>query len=76
MASYHETDDYDDEDDTVPCPNCGSDIYEDAEQCPICNEYITHGSQLSPHWKMTSATLLILAALAATGYIVGLLFSR
>ena len=64
-------DDFDD--DTVPCPNCGSDIYEDAEQCPICSEYITHGSQIRPHWKWTSAALLFLFAICAIGYIVALL---
>ena len=26
----------------VPCPKCGCDIYEEAEQCPLCGEYITH----------------------------------
>ncbi len=27
--------------DTVVCPNCGADVYEDAEQCPRCGEWIT-----------------------------------
>ena len=30
-------DDYyneDDDSETVPCPECGTDVYEDAEQCP------------------------------------------
>jgi hypothetical protein len=31
----------DDTFDTVPCPACGSDVFEDAERCPICGEYIT-----------------------------------
>ncbi len=25
----------------LPCPNCGADVYEDAEQCPVCGYYIT-----------------------------------
>jgi hypothetical protein len=32
----------DDESDVVPCPKCGADVYEDAEQCPSCGEYIVH----------------------------------
>jgi ribosomal protein S27AE len=36
--------DYDDDSDdvtqTVRCPNCGTDVYEDAEQCPTCGEYV------------------------------------
>jgi hypothetical protein len=27
--------------DTVPCPNCGRQIYDDAERCPYCENYIT-----------------------------------
>lgn len=34
-------DEYDDETETVRCPNCGTDVYEDAEQCPVCGEYVT-----------------------------------
>ncbi len=38
-------DDYDDDDEseTIPCPSCGADIYEDAEACPHCGDYIHHG---------------------------------
>ena len=31
-------DDSDDVTATVRCPNCGTDVYEDAEQCPKCGE--------------------------------------
>ena len=34
--------DDDDSTELVPCPRCGCDIYEEAEQCPVCGEYITH----------------------------------
>ncbi len=43
-------DDYDSDDDAygdedeaerLPCPACGAEIYEDAEQCPVCGEYVT-----------------------------------
>jgi hypothetical protein len=26
---------------TVPCPYCKRDIYDDAERCPYCENYIT-----------------------------------
>ena len=32
---------HDDEAETVPCPSCGTDVYEDAPACPVCGEYIT-----------------------------------
>lgn len=36
---------YDDGDDdetlTVPCRSCGTDVYEDAVQCPSCGDYVT-----------------------------------
>ena len=47
-------DDYDDEDDygTIPCPNCGEDVYDDSPRCPQCGEYITSSSRRSskPIW--------------------------
>jgi uncharacterized paraquat-inducible protein A len=33
----------DDETDTVPCPKCGRDIVEDADQCPYCGEWVIQG---------------------------------
>jgi hypothetical protein len=25
----------------IPCPHCGEDVYDDAEQCPACGSWIT-----------------------------------
>ncbi len=39
-------DEFDEEEDstaTTPCPACGIEIYEDAERCPHCGEYVVHG---------------------------------
>jgi hypothetical protein len=33
--------DEEDDDDTVPCPNCRRAIHEEAERCPYCEQYIT-----------------------------------
>lgn len=49
----HDSDsfDYDDEehdteeDDVIPCPACHREVYELAERCPHCGEYITLGDQ-------------------------------
>lgn len=35
-----EDDDDSDENAVVPCPKCGCDVYEDAEQCPLCGEWL------------------------------------
>ena len=52
--------DWDDDDasQTLPCPECGHNVYEDAEQCSACGNYITHRSQLSPLWRWTAVVLL------------------
>lgn len=45
--------DWDDEDDledldddvaeTIPCPDCGADVYEEADVCPVCGCYLYRG---------------------------------
>lgn len=40
-------DDFDDEADTIPCPFCRREIYEDAERCPYCDKYIS--DEDAPH---------------------------
>jgi len=36
----------------VPCPNCGRGIFEDAQQCPACHQWIirTNSWRSSPKW--------------------------
>ena len=34
-------DEADDETEVVACPNCGTDVYEDAVRCPVCETYLT-----------------------------------
>jgi hypothetical protein len=60
LGDGHDNDYWDDDaldDDTaevMPCPECGAEIYEDAEQCPVCGCYVTFGtspwSGRSPIW--------------------------
>ncbi|QDU63745.1 hypothetical protein Pan216_46260 [Planctomycetes bacterium Pan216] len=65
---YPEPDNEDDDDlitQTVTCPSCGREVYEDAEQCPICGDYITPGSSSvfagKPIWFVVIAILGIIA---------------
>lgn len=49
---------------TVSCPNCGQDVYEDADRCPYCNEYITAASSGGrPTWLIIAAILALLGVL-------------
>ena len=51
----------------VECPRCGVDIYEDAEQCPLCGEWITHGTSAwggRPWWWVALGACGIAAIIA------------
>lgn len=59
---------------TMACPLCGEDIYDDAERCPECGNYIAWSdaeqrapSQFTkrPLWIIATAVLLIYAMLHA-----------
>lgn len=74
----HETWDVDDSDPpdgagTVRCQNCGTEVYEDASQCPTCGDYILPSKQESgfPKWMIWLAFLIVFAILF--GYIAPLL---
>jgi hypothetical protein len=52
---------------TVPCPQCRAQVYEDAVQCPACGTYITHQSHAwsgRPVWWIVLGLLGVLAAIA------------
>jgi len=54
----------DDLSETVACPECGAEVYEDAVRCPVCGTYIPSGSGLfanRPGWWIAVAILLVLA---------------
>jgi len=49
--------------DEAPCPNCGAMIYEMAEFCPRCKQYISWNdpaNQPRPVWKILVVVLLVL----------------
>ena len=45
-----------DESTTVECPNCGEQVYEDAEQCPLCQQYIV--PDFDNHYRSTRFSIL------------------
>ena len=67
--------DFDDElTETVPCPHCGAEVYEDAVQCPACGTYLTHQANVwsgRPTWWIVLGLLGILAVLLVlAGYAI------
>ena len=56
----------DDSTETVPCPECGAQVYEDAPQCPRCGNYITHDTRVwtgRPLWWIILGILGVLATI-------------
>ena len=55
--------------DTVPCGHCAAQVYEDAEQCPHCGEWIIRrgASALSgkPLWWQIAGLLGMIAVILA-----------
>jgi hypothetical protein len=49
-------------DDTMPCPYCGADIYDDSERCASCGSYLS--DEDSPSARSWSFRLLALICLA------------
>jgi RNA polymerase subunit RPABC4/transcription elongation factor Spt4 len=76
MMTSGEYDEWDEEDDfeqddideaaTVACSFCGREIYEDAERCPYCENYVvaeSGTSQRKPLWIIITALVCIYAML-------------
>lgn len=57
-----------------PCPNCGEEIYEDAEQCPYCGEYVVSGSRPSNLWGKKSLIWIVIGILGVISTVIVLLF--
>jgi len=61
-------DDSDEDTETVSCPKCGIDVYEDAPQCPLCGEYLTQDRSVwsgRPVWFTLLAVTGIVAVIAS-----------
>lgn len=82
MASRWEEDEHDDEDwehgaweddeelEFLPCPECGKQVYEEAEQCPYCGSYIIDANRqtLSDIFYWTAIVLIVLFVLGYISY--------
>lgn len=58
---------WDDDENTIPCPHCGRDVYEDSERCPYCENYLSSedGPPAAKPWWIFVAVAICLAAMAA-----------
>ena len=56
--------DDDDEVELLPCPSCGAEIYEDAEYCSICGEYIVFSTNTLDSWPPWAVALGFLGIIA------------
>lgn len=69
--------DSDVESDTVRCPECGAEIYEDVELCPRCGFYVEGASDHSladrPRWFVVLGVLGILATLLVLSGLLSLI---
>lgn len=56
---------------TVRCPNCGADVYEDAEQCPRCGEYVEFSTSVWQDkplpWVMVGLAGIVAVILTLSG---------
>jgi hypothetical protein len=68
-SEYPDLDDSDDEaTETISCPECQADIYEDAEQCPVCGSYVIGTTNIwtgKPIWWVFLGLLGIIAVILA-----------
>lgn len=65
--------DYGDDEDaeTVPCPHCGADVYEGAEQCPRCGKYLSAEDAPPTRPRGWVAVVMVLALVAAAMWVFG-----
>ena len=58
---------------TIPCPQCGAEVYEEAPQCPGCGHYITPDT--SP-WQGRSVLWIVLGLAGLVAVILVLIGIR
>ncbi|MCA9076023.1 MAG: hypothetical protein KDA93_13430 [Planctomycetaceae bacterium] len=72
MSDWDETDDWTEESDddqgvdVRPCPSCGVEIYEEAERCPHCGEYVVWSNSAfagKPKWWVVLGIMGIIAVI-------------
>ena len=69
---YPDADPRDDDDaETVVCPECGTDVYEDADQCPECGMFMIRDTHI---WRGKSLWWIALGLLGIIAVIVAMAF--
>ena len=63
----------DDATETLACPHCGAEVYEDAEYCPVCDNYITPDANARSAWPLWWILLGLAGVVAAAMVLAGLL---
>lgn len=61
-----EEDEGDEVSELVRCPSCHEEIFEDAEQCPYCGDYVVHSTSAlagRPFWFCALGMLGVAAAI-------------
>jgi endogenous inhibitor of DNA gyrase (YacG/DUF329 family) len=56
-----------DQDATIPCPHCGEDVHDDAEQCPACGQFLSQEDAPAvsrPWWILVGVAICILIVIA------------
>jgi len=68
---WYDDDNEPDESGTMPCPECGLPVYEDADRCPACGYWILEtdrhamGSGGKPWWIRVVAAIVLVAMVCA-----------
>lgn len=69
-----ESDENDEADNELPelvwCPTCGEEIYEDAEQCPHCGNYVVHSTSALADRPLWFCLLGVLGVVATVLYLL------
>lgn len=55
--------------DTIVCPHCGADVYEDADQCPECGMFLLADTRV---WSSRSLWWIVLGLLGVVAAILAL----
>ncbi len=62
IEDEEDLEEYADDEQTYPCPECGREIYDDSERCPHCGHYISEEDSppSRPAWWIVLGVLLCL----------------